>query len=130
MIKVQTLKTQFSMSDGKTAVIGVLTETVENNVDSELVAAQNPAPTKRPSAGNRAKSEQHEINVFVTVGLADSATIGRDIEVDKGAADIGMPMNAVLGRGLLDGTLKELGDRTEEEMFNLKNKPAKGFRVK
>ncbi len=130
VIKVQTLKTQFSMSDGKTAVIGGLTETVENNVDSGI-----PLLRRIPGIGPRLfgwksrEKEQYEIIVFVTVGLADSATIGRDIEVDKGAG-IGMPMNAVLGRGLLDGTLKEPGDRTEEEMFNLENKPAKGFRVK
>lgn len=99
MIKVQTLKTQFSMSDGKTAVIGGLTETVENNVDSGIPLLRRIPRSIGPRlfGWKSREKEQYEIIVFVAVGLADSATIGRDIEVDKGAG-IGMPMNAVLGR--------------------------------
>ena len=56
--------------------------------------------------------------------IVDSYWAGETIEQAGG-----MPKNAVLGRGLLDGTLKEPGDRTDEEMFNLETKP-KGFRIK
>ena len=130
IISMQRLITTFTMADGKTAVIGGLTETTESNIDSGIPLLRDiPFIGPRLFGWKSRQKEQYEIIVFVTVGLADAATIGRTVEVDKGAG-IGMPMNAVLGRGLLDGTLKEPGERTEEEMFNLENKPAKGFRVK
>lgn len=121
IIKMQSLDTTFTMGDGKTAVIGGLTETSESNVDSGI-----PLLRKIPWVGPRLfgwKSRQKiqsEIIVFVSVGIIDGTTI------EEGA---GMPKNAVIGRGLLDGSLKEPGDRTDEEMFDLGTK-AKGFRIK
>lgn len=130
IISMQRLITTFTMADGKTAVIGGLTETRESNIDSGIPLLRDiPFIGPRLFGWKSRQKEQYEIIVFVTVGLADAATIGRTVEVDKGAG-IGMPMNAVLGRGLLDGTLKEPGERTDEEIFNLENKPARGFRVK
>ena len=118
------------MADGKTAVIGGLTETRESNIDSGIPLLRDiPFIGPRLFCCKSRQKEQYEIIVFVTVGLADAATIGRTVEVDKGAG-IGMPMNAVLGRGLLDGTLKEPGERTDEEIFNLENKPVRGFRAR
>lgn len=122
IIRMQRLETTFTMADGKTAVIGGLTETVEGNTDSGI-----PLLRKIPWIGPRLfgwksrEKTQYEIIVFVTVGIVDGNMIERDA---------GMPKNAVIGRGLFDGTIKEPGDRSDEEMFNLEQKPSKGYRIK
>ena len=121
IIKMQRLETRFTMGDGKTAVIGGLTQTSESNVDSGIPLLRNiPLIGPRLFGWKSREKVQDEIIIFVTVGIVDGETI------EQGA---GMPKNAVLGRGLLDGTIKEPGDRTDEEMFNLDTKP-KGFRIK
>jgi type IV pilus assembly protein PilQ len=122
IIRMQRLETTFTMADGKTAVIGGLTETTESNTDSGI-----PLLRKIPWVGPRLfgwksrQKDQFEIIVFVTVGIIDGTTIQQDA---------GMPKNAVLGRGLFDGSVKEPGDRSDEEMFDLEHKPAKGYRIK
>ncbi len=62
--------------------------------------------------------QQKEIIIFVTVGIADPGTLPEDI---------GMPKNAILGRDLFTGDLKEPGDRTKEEVLSISDpkKPAK-----
>lgn len=122
VISVQRLDTTFTMGDGKTAVIGGLTETTESNVDSGIPLLRSiPWVGSRLFGWKSRQKEQYEIIVFVTVGVIDGNTI---------AEDAGMPKNAVLGRGLFTGSLKEPGDRTDDEMFNLEQKPARGYRIK
>ena len=121
IIMMQRLITTFTMADGMTAVIGGLTETQENNKDSGIPLLRHiPWIGPRIFGWKSREKSQNEIIVFVTVGIVDGNNI---------PPDVGMPKNAVLGRGLLDGSLKEPGDRTDEEMFNLDTKP-KGFRIK
>ena len=111
VIKMQRLKTSFTMNDGKTAVIGGLTRTTEESTDSGI-----PWLNKLPWIGPRLfgwksrDKEQREIIVFVTVGLADP------VEMKE---DVGLPRNALLGREILNGTRKEPGDRTREELMSL-----------
>ncbi len=122
IIKVQRLDTTFTMDDGRTAVIGGLTETTESNIDSGIPLLRNiPWVGPRLFGWKSRQKEQYEIIVFVTVGIIDGTTIEQNA---------GMPKNSVIGRGLFDGTLKEPGDRTDEEMFNLEQKPSKGYRIK
>lgn len=122
IISVQRLDTTFTMGDGKTAVIGGLTETQEDNIDSGIPLLRSiPWIGPRLFGWKSREKTQYEIIVFVTVGVVDGDTI---------AEDAGMPKNAVLGRGLLDGSIKEPGDRTDEEMFNLEQKPPRGYRIK
>ncbi len=122
IISVQRLVTTFAMGDGKTAVIGGLTETKEGNTDSGI-----PLLRKIPWIGPRLfgwksrEKTQYEIIVFVSVGIVDGTTIEESA---------GLPKNAVLGRGILDGSLKEPGDRTEEEMFNIESQSQRGYRIK
>jgi general secretion pathway protein D len=111
VIKMQRLKTSFTMNDGKTAVIGGLTRTTEESTDSGI-----PWLNKLPWIGPRIfgwksrDKEQREIIVFVTVGIADP------VEMKE---DVGLPKNALLGRELMNGTRKEPGDRTREELLRL-----------
>ena len=130
IIDVQSLNTRFTLANNKTAVIGGLTETSEGNVDSGIPLLRSiPWIGPRIFGWKSRKKEQYEIIVFVTVGIADGETIGKDVEPPEQSEFIGMPKNAVLGRGLLDGTIKEPGDREDWEMFDLESKP-KGFRIK
>lgn len=121
IIKMQRLETRFTLGDGKTAVIGGLTQTSEGNIDSGIPLLRSiPWIGPRLFGWKSRQKIQDEIIIFVTVGIVDGETIEQNV---------GMPKNAVLGRGLLNGTLKEPGDRTDEEMFNLESK-SKGFRLK
>ncbi|MDD4017472.1 MAG: secretin N-terminal domain-containing protein [Kiritimatiellae bacterium] len=111
IIAMQKMQTVFTMQSGTTAVIGGLTKTTEGNIDSGI-----PVLRKIPLVGPRVfgwksrEKEQKEIIIFVTVGLADPVTLPENI---------GMPKNAILGRDLLTGALKEPGDRTKEEVMSL-----------
>ena len=117
---MQRLQTVFTMQSGTTAVIGGLTKTKEGNIDSGI-----PVLRKIPWVGPRVfgwksrEKQQKEIIIFVTVGIADPGNLPEDI---------GMPKNAILGRDLFTGDLKEPGDRTKEEVLSLddpkKAKPA------
>ena len=113
IISMQKMQTVFTMQSGTTAVIGGLSKTTEGNTDSGI-----PFLRKIPWIGPRIfgwksrEKEQKEIIIFVTVGLADPINIPKDI---------GMPKNAVLGRDLLTGALKEPGDRTKEQVLSVED---------
>ena len=119
IIDMQRMQTVFTMQDGATAVIGGLTRTTEGNIDSGI-----PFLRKLPWIGPRLfgwksrQKQQKEIIIFVTVGIADPGTLPEDV---------GMPKNAILGRDLFTGDLKEPGDRTKEEVLSISDpkKPAK-----
>ena len=91
------------MKDGSTAVIGGLSRTVEDDVDSGI-----PYLRKIPWIGpklfgwkSRQKS-QKEILVCVTIGIANPESIPKDM---------GLPKNAIMGREYVNGTKLEPGDR-------------------
>ncbi len=93
------------MKDGATAVIGGLTQTKEQDVDSGI-----PYLRKIPWIGQKLfgwksrEKVQTEILVFVTVGIADAANMPKAV---------GLPKNAVLGREYVEGRKFEPGDRSE-----------------
>lgn len=103
IIDVKRLTTEFTMKDGATAVIGGLSRTKEEDVDSGI-----PFLRKIPWIGPKLfgwKSRQKiqkEIVVFVTVGIADPSNLPKDI---------GLPKNAILGREYVRGNKFEPGDR-------------------
>ena len=122
IIDVQRLETTFTMADGKTAVIGGLTQTTEENVDSGVPGLRHlPWIGPRLFGWKSRQKTQEEIIIFVTVGIVDPETIMQES---------GMPKNAVLGRGLFNGSIKEPGDRTDEEMFNLESTPERSYKIK
>ena len=98
------LKTEFTMKDGATAVIGGLSKTEEEDIDSGI-----PYLRKIPWIGPKLfgwKSRgkvQTEILIFVTVGIADPANLPEDV---------GLPKNAVYGREYVQKRAFEPGDRT------------------
>jgi type II secretory pathway component GspD/PulD (secretin) len=115
VIEIRRIKTVFTMNDGKTAVIGGLTRTTESNVDSGIPFLRNlPWVGSRVFGWKSREKEQREIIVFVTVGIADPV----DME-----QDVGMPKNALYGRQILSGQTKEPGDRTLEDLMNLRDAP-------
>ena len=103
VIEVKRLATDFTMKDGATAVIGGLSRTSEEDIDSGI-----PYLRKIPWVGPKLfgwKSRdkvQKEVIVFVTVGIADPGAMPKDA---------GLPKNAVMGRQYVDGTKLEPGDR-------------------
>jgi len=113
IIKVRRMKTIFTMQSGTTAVIGGLTRTEEENIDSGI-----PGLRKLPWIGphlfgwKSRSREQKEIVIFVTVGVADPEHMKQDV---------GMPKNAVLSRDILTGKTKEPGDRTKEDLMSLED---------
>ena len=120
IIALRRLDTKFTMEDGKTAVIGGLTQTSEKTVDSGIPLLRHiPWIGPRLFGWKSREKQQDEILVFVTVRVADPATEAAD----------GLPKNSVLGQMLMDGRIKEPGDRTEEEMWDLESKPV-GYSIK
>ncbi len=120
IIALRRLDTKFTMEDGKTAVIGGLTETSEKTVDSGIPLLRHiPWIGPRLFGWKSREKSQDEILVFVTVRVADPATNAVD----------GLPKNAVLGRMMMDGRIKEPGDRTDNEMWDLESKPV-GYSIK
>ena len=103
IIQVKRLTTDFTMKDGATAVIGGLSKTTEEDVDSGI-----PYLRKIPWIGPKLfgwKSRgkvQKEIIVCVTLGMADPADL---------PADVGLPKNAIVGREYVAGRKFEPGDR-------------------
>ena len=103
IIQVKRLTTDFTMKDGATAVIGGLSKTTEEDVDSGI-----PYLRKIPWIGPKLfgwKSRgkvQKEIIVCVTLGMADPAEL---------ATDVGLPKNAIVGREYVNGRKFEPGDR-------------------
>ena len=103
VIQVKRLTTDFTMKDGATAVIGGLSKTTEEDIDSGI-----PYLRKIPWVGPKLfgwKSRgkvQKEIIVCVTLGMADPADL---------PADVGLPKNAIVGREYVLGRKFEPGDR-------------------
>ena len=103
IIEVKRLTTEFTMKDGATAVIGGLSKSVEEDVDSGI-----PYLRKIPWIGQKLfgwksrQKVQKEILVFVTIGIADPSKLPKDI---------GLPKNAILGREFVRGNQLEPGDR-------------------
>jgi len=120
VISLRRLDTKFTMEDGKTAVIGGLTETSEKTIDTGIPLLRHiPWIGPRLFGWKSREKSQDEILVFVTVRVADPATEAAD----------GLPKNSILGQMLMDGRIKEPGDRTEEEMWDLESKPV-GYSIK
>ena len=113
IIDMKRIETEFTMKDGATAVIGGLSRTVEDDVDSGI-----PFLRKIPWIGQKLfgwksrQKVQKEIIVCVTVGIADPQDLPRDI---------GLPKNAIIGREYMNGTRQEPGDRkgTSSEVLKL-----------
>ena len=103
IIEVKRLTTEFTMKDGATAVIGGLSKSAEEDVDSGI-----PYLRKIPYVGQKLfgwksrQKVQKEILVFVTVGIANPSELPKDV---------GLPKNAILGREYVRGNLFEPGDR-------------------
>ena len=103
IIEVKRLTTEFTMKDGATAVIGGLSKSAEEDVDSGI-----PYLRKIPYIGQKLfgwksrQKVQKEILVFVTVGIANPADLPKDV---------GLPKNAILGREFVRGNQLEPGDR-------------------
>ncbi len=104
IISVQRLVTDFSMKAGTTAVIGGLSKTTEEQVDSGIPWLRGIPGIGDKLFGRKTRQKtQKEILVFVTVGLADPKAL---------KTDVGLPKNAVLGRMYTQGQKAEPGDRT------------------
>ena len=104
IIEVQRLVTEFAMSSGTTAVIGGLSKTTEESVDSGIPWLRDwPWIGDKLFGGKSRQKVQKEILVFVTVGIADAKNMPEDV---------GLPKNAVLGRTYTQGYRQEPGDRT------------------
>ena len=112
IISVKRLTTEFTMKDGSTAVIGGLTQTVEDDVDSGIPYLRH-IPWIGPKLfGWKSRQKvQKEIIVCVTIGIANPAELPRDI---------GLPKNAVIGREYVNGTRREPGDREGDANAKLK----------
>lgn len=103
VIDVQRLVTDFSMRDGSTAVIGGLSKTTEEQMDSGIPYLRDiPWIGDKLFGGKSRQKVQKEILVFVTVGFAEPTDL---------KSDVGLPKNAVLGREYTQGFRKEPGDR-------------------
>ena len=103
IIEVKRLTTEFTMKDGATAVIGGLSKSAEEDIDSGI-----PYLRKIPWIGQKLfgwksrQKVQKEILVFVTIGIADPSNLPKDV---------GLPKNAILGREFVRGIQFEPGDR-------------------
>ena len=103
IIEVKRLTTDFTMMDGATAVIGGLSKTIEEDVDTGIPYLRKiPWIGRKLFGWTKRVKDQKEIVVFVTVGIADPKALPQDI---------GLPKNAVMGREYVDGTRLEPGDR-------------------
>ena len=112
IINMQRLITSFTLKDGTTAVIGGLSRTEEEEVDSGI-----PYLRKLPFIGQwlfgwkSRQKVQKEILVFVTVGIANPSAVPKDM---------GLPKNAVIGREYVEGRLLEPGDRPDAARSSIK----------
>lgn len=105
VIEMKRLTTDFTMKDGATAVIGGLSKTVEDDVDSGIpYLRQIPWMGQKLFGWKSRQKVQKEIIVLVTIGIANPAELDRAI---------GLPTNAVLGREYVEGRRFEPGDRAE-----------------
>ncbi len=103
IIDMKRIETEFTMKDGATAVIGGLSRTAEEDIDSGI-----PYLRKIPWIGPKLfgwksrQKVQKEIIVCVTVGIADPADL---------PSDVGLPKNAIIGKEYISGVRLEPGDR-------------------
>ncbi len=105
------------MKDGATAVIGGLTQTTEEDVDSGI-----PYLRKIPWIGPKLfgwksrQKVQNEIIICVTVGIANPADLPKEI---------GLPTNAVMGREYVRGERQEPGHRegTAAQVLSMDMRP-------
>jgi len=112
IISMKRITTDFTMKDGSTAVIGGLSRTTEDDIDSGIPFLRN-LPWIGPKLfgwKSRAKV-QKEIIVCVTIGIANPAELPKDI---------GLPKNAVMGREYVTGARLEPGDREGSALEVLK----------
>ena len=117
IIEVKRLTTEFTMNDGATAVIGGLSKTSEEDVDSGIPYLRKIPWIGQTLFGWKSRQKvQKEIIVCVTIGIADPARLPKDI---------GLPKNAILGREYVNGTKLEPGDRkgTAIEVLSLDRTP-------
>lgn len=104
IISVQRLVTEFSLRAGTTAVIGGLSKTTEEQVDTGIPWLRDIPWIGDKLFGRKVREKrQKEILVFVTVGLADPKEL---------KTEVGLPKNAVLGRMYTQGQKFEPGERT------------------
>ena len=104
VLDVQRLVTDFTLAAGETAVIGGLSKTTEEQVDTGIPWFRDIPWIGDKLFGRKTRMKvQKEIIVFVTVGMADPKGL---------KTDVGMPKNAVLGRMYTEGVKFEPGDRT------------------
>ena len=103
IINMKSIKTFFTMKDGSTAVIGGLSRTTEEEVDSGIPYLRKLPWIGQRLFGNKSRQKvQKEIIVCVTVGIAQPDALPKDI---------GLPKNAVIGREYVEGRRLEPGDR-------------------
>ncbi|MEI7946802.1 MAG: secretin N-terminal domain-containing protein [bacterium] len=117
ILDMKRINTTFTMNDGYTAVIGGLSRTKETAVDNGIPYLRSiPYVGEYLFGWKGREKKQTEIIIFVSVGIADPATMKKDV---------GLPKNAVIGREIVNGERKEPGDQTKEEFLklNLKQHP-------
>jgi len=113
IINVQRLVTEFNLASETTAVIGGLSRTVERQVDNGIPLLRDIPWIGQKFFGSKVRvKEQHEIVVFVTVGLVDPVKMRKDA---------GLPKNAVLGRQYVEEQRLEPGDRSPGVIEGLKS---------
>ena len=112
ILDIKRITTEFTMNDGATAVIGGLSKTSEEDIDSGIPYLRE-IPWIGPKLfGWKSRGQvQKEILVFVTIGIADPANLPKDS---------GLPKNAILGREYVTGAKLEPGDRTGDAANILK----------
>ncbi len=103
IINMKSIQTDFTMKDGSTAVIGGLSRTAEEDVDSGIPYLRDIPWIGQKLFGWKSRVKtQKEIVVFVTVGIARPEAL---------PIDLGLPKNAILGREYVRGNKLEPGDR-------------------
>ena len=108
VIGVQRLVTEFNLASGTTAVIGGLSVTKEEQVDTGIPLLRDiPWFGQRLFGSMERVKIQKEIIVFVTVGIVDPRVM---------ESDAGLPKNAVLGRQYTEGQKLEPGDRQQHNI--------------
>ena len=117
IIDVKRIETEFSLKSGETAVIGGLSKTEYQDMETGI-----PYLWRIPIIGpylfgyTEKVRRQREIVVLVTVGLVDPEM------PDKAA---GLPKNAFIAREYVKGDSKEPGDHTKEELREMYHKDLK-----
>ena len=117
IISMKRITTDFTMKDGSTAVIGGLSRTTEDDVDSGIPYLRKIPWIGQTLFGWKSRQKvQKEIVIFVTIGIADPAELPKDI---------GLPKNAIMGREYINGNKLEPGDRkgTAIEVLTLDRRP-------